>query len=285
VTVRPEVGRIRLSTIGRSIDLQVPTNRAIALLALGVFVAGSAVGLVHGETWATSLLDGLSWAGSAFLAWALGRETDPDRWYSAFFAAAGALACAIWLGPPSFGLLFWFMLGLRFVNRSTGRAPGILDIFAFYGLSLWLGFSIHWAIPLLATVSVPFAGGGRFPRVLGIGLVLPCCAIALGATRGWQFAPPAGGWVETVGLAFVTSLLTPVGIGYRSPRSIGDHTGAPLDRRRVRWALAWSAGSALVLDAIGAVAFIALAPVWAAFAGTFVGWTIDRIAKTLAPPS
>ncbi|MBU0596422.1 hypothetical protein KJ567_07050, partial [Candidatus Bipolaricaulota bacterium] len=214
---------------------------------------------------------------AGFLAWAIARETDPDRWYSAFFAATGALTGTILLGSPSFSLIFWFLLGLRFVNRSTGRAPGILDLMLFYGLSLWLGFAIHWTIPLLATATVSFAWTDEFPRLIRVALAMPCGAIAFGIVRGWRFTPPVWDWVGGVGLVLVVLLLIPVALGYRSPRSVSDRTGVPLDGRRIRWALAWSAGSMVMLTAIGAADIQALAPTWAASAGTFVGWLAEAL--------
>jgi len=136
--------RIWGSTIGRPIDFHDPTNCAIVLVASGALLAGAILSLVEGDALGNAVFRGLTWGGSAFLAWALCRETDPDRWYSAFFAAAGALGSVIWLGSPSFLFLLWFLLAMRHISRSTGSPPGVLDFVVLYGIKLWLGFTRGW---------------------------------------------------------------------------------------------------------------------------------------------
>jgi hypothetical protein len=281
--VRPEVGRIRLSTIGRSIDLRVPSNRAIALLSLGAFLAGGAVGLIRGEASSAVLLGGLAWAGSVFLSWALARETDPDRWASAFFAAAGGLAGVVLLGPPGFLFLFWFVIGLRIINRTSGAAPGALDVAGLFGITLWLGYAGHWTVPILAMAVVLSADIRRFPKALRIGLplVLPIAAIVLGIARGWRFAFPVSGWFEILVLVAIAVTVAPVIVGYRRVRSVGDRTGEPLKPHRVQWALGWTAAAALILTLMGSASIQELAPVWAALAGTILGWAVEQ---ALRPP-
>jgi hypothetical protein len=282
--MRLETDRVRITTtIGRSIDFQVPTNRAIALLALGVFVAGNAVALVHGGTWATSLLDGLSWAGSVFLAWVLARETDPDRWYSAFLASAGGLASVVLLGPPSFLFLLWFVIALRCINRTTGAAPGTVDWAALYGIAFWLGFTTHWTIPLLTLPPVFFADIRRFPKPLRIGLplALPTAAIILGITRGWRFVLPEWGWVEILLLTAIALLVAPVIGDYRRVRSVGDRSGQPLKPYRVQWALGWGVVTAIIVTFTGTATTQDLGPLWAALAGTSIGWAIERLTSRL----
>ncbi|MEE8593962.1 MAG: hypothetical protein V3T03_07545, partial [Candidatus Bipolaricaulota bacterium] len=187
--MKAAANKIRLSTIGRPIDLHDRTNRTIVLVATGALLSGAILSLIQGDAWGNAVIQGLTWGGSVFLAWALGRETDLDRWYSAFFAAAAALSGVIWLGPPSFLFLLWFLLAMRYINRSTGSPPGVLDFVALYGIKLWLGFTAHWTIPLLTFPTVFFADIQRFPKAVRIGLpfALPTAAVLLGFTRGWHF--------------------------------------------------------------------------------------------------
>ena len=271
--------QIGLSTIGRPVDPHVPTNLAIALLALAVFVAGVVAGLVQGGSWGASLLDGLVWGGSVFLAWALARETDPDRRFSAFVAAAGGLAGAIVLGPPGFLLLFWALLALRVVNRTTGLPAGAVDIAALYILALWLGYSVHPLVPLLTFVIVDFAGIRRFARPMYVALeaVLPAAAAGFVLAWGWLFGWPGWSWIETLVVAAIVILTVPVIVTYRRVRTVGDQTGTPLEPHRVQWALAWMVGSAALLAFTGAVSVQELGPVWAALAGTGIGWILENV--------
>lgn len=276
-------GRIRLSTIGRPIDFHDRTNRAIVLVATSALLSGAILSLIQGDAWGNAVIQGLTWGGSVFLAWALGRETDPDRWYSAFFAAAGALSGVIWLGPPGFLFLLWFLLAMRYINRSTGSPPGVLDFVALYGIKLWLGFTAHWTIPLLTFPTVFFADTQRFPKAVRIGLpfALPTAAVLLGFTRGWHFVTPQWGRLEILGLTAIVLALVPVIASYRHVRSVDDRAGMPLKSHRVQWALGWVAVAAMILTLTGAATIQDLAPVWAALIGTFLGWVSGALRQRL----
>ncbi|MFC2078924.1 hypothetical protein ACFLSZ_02980 [Candidatus Bipolaricaulota bacterium] len=270
---------LRWSTIGRSIDLRLAPNRAILLSSVGALLAGVVLALVRGEPWSRAAIEGLIWGGATFLGWAIGRETDPDRWYSAFFAAAGSLGCTILLGRPGFLFLLWFILAIRYVNRSTGAPPGVFDFVTLYGIKLWLGFTAHWTIPLLTFPTVFFAGIERFPKAVRVGLplALPTAAVILGFTRGWHFVTPQWGWLEILVIAAIALATIPVIVGYRRVRSVGDRSGKPLTPHRVQWALGWMVAAAMILTLTGAATIQELAPVWAALAGTVIGWTIEQL--------
>jgi len=276
---RPQRYRIPLSTIGRPVDPRFPTNRAILILVGASLVGSASVLFAIGRPLSEALLRALSLAGAVFFAWALARETDPDRPGSAFLAAAGAAGGALLLGTPRFLLLLWVLLGLRVVNRSTGLSPGALDWVAIYGIKLWLGFSAHWTIPLLALPTLLFAGLRRFPVALRVGLplALPAAAIAFGALHAWRFALPAPASVEFLLLLGVAVGVVPAIVSYRRVRSVGDRTGVPLEPHRVQWGLGWAvtAGAILTLSGTGTVGD--LAPLWAALAGTGLGWVGETV--------
>lgn len=271
--------RLELSTIGRPIDWSTRTNRAIAYLSLLALIAGLVAALFQRTPVGQSVLQGLRWGAATFLAWALGRECDPDHPISAFFASAGALVSAITLGSPNFLFAFWFLLAMRYINRSTGLPPGILDFGALYGIKFLLGFSAHWTIPLLTFPTVFFGDIQRFPRWARyvLPLIMPAAAVILGFTRGWSFAIPQWGWLEIAGLVGITLLMIPVLASYRVVLSVGDRSEQPLKPHRVQWAIGWISLAALILTLTGTASIQELAPIWAALAGTFLGWLIQSI--------
>lgn len=122
----------------RPIDPSYPTNRAIAALTMAVIVGGIVLQLIVGE----GLTQGVSWGISAgltvFLAWALGRELDPDHDLSAFVAAGLALIGLLLFDLPSLMALLWMLFFLRMVNRTTGLPARILDSLLILGLGSWL---------------------------------------------------------------------------------------------------------------------------------------------------
>ena len=88
---------ISLTTVWRSLDRKTPTNRAILIIFILTLAAGAAAMASQGMPWNEGAVYGLALAGAIFFGWAITRETDPDRWYSAFFAAAGAGVAGEWI--------------------------------------------------------------------------------------------------------------------------------------------------------------------------------------------
>jgi hypothetical protein len=276
--------RIPLTTIGRTIDLSYRTNLAIFLVSLVALIAGLVVTvMIQGEALGSAVLTSLAWAGGVFLSWALARELDPDRWYSAFFAAAGGFFAASMFAPPGLLTLFWFLIALRFINRSTGLAPGWIDVIGYCGIALWLGYSVHWTIPLLAVTAFLAIEIKQFsppvPFLLTIGL--PVASLALGHVQRWQIAQLGfEASALQIGIVVAIALATvPVIHSYRVVRSVADRTDKPLEPRRVQWALAWAVGASIALTYVASVSIAALAPSWAALAGAFAGWLFEAVFK------
>lgn len=273
---------IRWSTIGRSISLRVPSNLAVAVLTLVAFLVGLVATLLfRGETWPASTLLSLGWAGAVFLSWALAREVDPDRWYSAFFAAAGGFTAALMFSPPPLLTIFWLLIALRFINRSTGHQPGVLDVAFFCALSIWLGWSTHWMFPLLALPAILLAGKRLAPALtqMLVGIAIAACGAALGIVRNWALSPldPVEGFLEIRVVVAVTLASMMVIHSYRNVRSRADRTGEPLEPQRVQWALTWAISVGIILTLGAGMPFEGLSPLWAALAGTALGWGLETL--------
>jgi hypothetical protein len=270
---------IRWSTIGRSVNLRIPTNLAIAILTIATFAGGFAMTtLVRGESLLTAAASSLGWAGVVFLSWALAREVDPDRWYSAFFAAAGGIIAASILAPPPLLMIFWMLIALRFINRSTGRPPGILDVIGFCAVSVWLGWTTHWMLPLLALPALLLTGKRLQPTQLQIlvAVAVAACGVALGMMRGWAL-DAVGGLLDIRFIAAITLICTLVIHSYRNVRSLADGTGEPLEPHRVQWALTWAVSACIALTFGTEMSFQELSPLWAALAGTAIGWALEML--------
>ncbi|MBU1049695.1 hypothetical protein KKG90_06695 [Candidatus Bipolaricaulota bacterium] len=273
--------KIPLTSIGRTIDLSYPTNLAIVLVSLAAFAGGVWTMMMRGESFLAAALASLAWAGGVFLSWALARELDPDRWYSAFFAAAGALVAAAIYAPPELLLLFWYLITLRFINRSTGVAPGWIDVIGYCGVSIWLGMSIHWAIPLLALPALGLIEPKRFPPPIPFLLMvgIPITSFAFGHLQHWQVAWLH--WPENRTEIWILTVLVltaaPVIHAYRVTRSVADRIDRPLEPRRIQWTLSWALGASVLLSVGFGISVPILAPVWAALAGTALGWGLGRL--------
>jgi hypothetical protein len=143
---------MKMTGIGRPLDFDNPFNRAVLFLTLAVTGCGIGFQWILGEGGIQSVLWGLGAGLTVFLAWALGRELDPDHNPSAFLASSLALIGVIIWGIPSLGLLLWLLIAVRIVNRTTGIAASIFDSLFFIGLGAWLSYQGSWIVGLLTTV-------------------------------------------------------------------------------------------------------------------------------------
>lgn len=135
-----------ISTIGRPIDPDHPSNAFILGFSFAAFLGFGIYSYFTGSSTPSSLLFGVRSFISVFFAWALGREVDPDRPLSAGLAAIGQ-AVVIWIiGVPSLLLPLWALFSFRILNRTTGTKAGWADSFLVTAISLWLGYQFSWVV-------------------------------------------------------------------------------------------------------------------------------------------
>jgi hypothetical protein len=275
------VGLNDFTSLGRPLDPKCPTNRAIATLALAVAFIWATIQLVSGAEVFESLLAGAAAAFTAFMAWALGRELDPDHDLSAFVGAGLGLIGLILFGTPSLLVVLWMLLLLRLVNRTSGLAARPLDSLAVLGLGIWLTWQGYWMAGLLTALGL--LADGLLSRPLRYHLFLG--GLTFGATAAILIF--RGGAVKATGFATPVLVLLAVTVGlflvviatYGQVRSVGDVTNDPLDHRRVQAAqvLALLAGLLFAWPP-GQSGVVALLPLWAAMSGAgiyrIVAWAV-----------
>ncbi|NNJ48659.1 MAG: hypothetical protein HKP18_12600 [Acidimicrobiia bacterium] len=260
------------SGIGRPLHLGYPSNRYV-LVATVLAGAGTVV-----WRWATGADDVFSWsvriAGAVFLAWAIGREIDPDDTGSAGIATVIVVPLTV-LGSPALASAAALLIGARIAVRTTGISPHLIDGAVLTAAAAYLGARPEsW--PALGTLILAVATD-RYAQTPGPDRTLwfsAAMVIAAVATALWLADPPEwtrptiAEWI-VLGIAAVVGFLAIINI--RPVQSRADYHDRTLSDSRLRF------GRVLVLFTlvVGAVylggpVVPTLTPVWAAIAAVTV---------------
>ncbi|MBS3819408.1 hypothetical protein KGY73_07890 [bacterium] len=268
-----------MTGIGRSIDFDYPSNRAVFFLTLAVIGLGIGFRMIGGRGIIPAVLWGLGAGVAVFLAWALGREMDPDNDSSAFLAAGVALIVIFLWGIPSLGMLFWLLVAVRILNRTTGTVPTVLDSLVFLSLGGGISYRGNWIVGLLT--AVVFLLDSRLPQGKRRSLVFAAMsAAASAASLIWGKELMIGmniSW-RAVGIAlWISVVFLPVILRSRQMKSEMDKTGEKLISVRIQAGQALAA-SFLILTALwgGMEALISVLPVGAAAGGAGVFYFFSR---------
>lgn len=276
----------KLSSIARPLEPQYPTNLAVLILLPFIALGIAALAFfLRDASPAAALSAGLGAMLAAFLAWALGREVDPDRNEAAFVAMALAVA-AIALGwAPALWTLALALMATRIVVRTVGPAARLTDLAL---VTVLAGLSIfadgYWAMGVVAGFAM--ALDLFYDRKRTLNLVFAAFATGLSmfavVQRGGEWLPltlePLGAIDPDWSLAalIVTALAAIFILTCPPVTSVCDANGAQVERRRVR------GGAVIVLLCAtagmfeGQAGLLATLPVWAVLAGLVAGRVMPR---------
>lgn len=130
------------------------TNRLIMLVSATILVVVSGIGYFFREMdFFPALGYGFGMSIGVFLSWVIARELDPDHDYSAFIGAGLALPAMFIFHPPDYIGLFWLILTLRIINRSTGLQARITDSLLISVLSTYLICKGGWIYGLFSIIA------------------------------------------------------------------------------------------------------------------------------------
>jgi hypothetical protein len=242
--------------LGRHLDLALPSNRTAVI---GAVLAGVAHGLVELVAGRGFVVFGSVAAGAlVFLAWAIGRETEPDDAGAATLAMLLAAPLVI-LGEGSAFVVAVTLIGLRMVAGTTGVALMPVDVAVVLAASAGVGLVPGgWVV-------VPLLAVGAGMAVVGRSAIIAWAVFGTGAVTallggGWQ---PLAGDVISAGVAFAAVLLVETTGRRQTVRSTVDVGGRLMDSRRIRLARRAAGATAVFLSlaASGVGGLVVLAPV------------------------
>lgn len=257
------------TSIGRPIDPNYPTNRAIAILAALVAFGGTIFKLVTGLAFLQSALWGLSAGLAIFLTWAICRELDPDYDLSAFVAVGFAIIGLIIWGLPDASTLFWLLLLVRIVNRTTGLPATVFDSLGVLAFGSWLAFQGNWGIGVLTAVAffldAQLPSANQQQKLFAVLSAVAAVAALVTVTQAFG----GDGIPLALGIALgCCGFFWPVFAGSQTMATIADDTGRTLDGNRVQSGqiLALVAGVEIAIWR-GSLGLVAMMPLWSAVLG------------------
>jgi len=278
----------RLKTgLGRALHIEHRSNRyavsATLLAGLATLLWRLSTGGAEPWQWSIRI------AAAVFLAWAIGRELDPDHPGTAALASLVVVPFAS-LGALSIGAGVAALLAARIAVRTTGISPHWWDGVVLTAGAAYLGARPEtWPALGMLLLSVGTDGYAEPPgaiRTLWFAAAMTATslvsAVAFSHPSDWV-QPTVPEWIVFAVIA-VTSFLA---IGYtQPPRSQADFRPVPISETRLRY------GRVLALFAL-AVGFVflggpvipALAPLWAASSSVAVmHWYRLRLFGISQPP-
>jgi hypothetical protein len=264
-----------ITAIGRPIDPDYPTNRAIAIVTLMAMVVGALWKGLSGTAWGASVMWGVQAGLTVFLAWAFCRELDPDHPMAAFVAVALILPAIYLWNLPQLGVIFWLLIVVRVVNRIAGPPAGLLDALGLLGLGGWLSLQGNWGFGVITALA--FFLDSQLPERARRHVIFALLSVIVTVVTAFVGSDPAGQGAPSLAgglIALALSLLfLPVLLAARTVESVCDQTGEPLSPARVQTAQALALLAGVEVAVLGGPAAVtALAPLWAATLGASIIW-------------
>lgn len=232
----------RLTHLGREFHPRYSTHRWVIVIGLSAALWGGGLAAVRGAGLSQASWSAAASAAAAFLAWAIGRELDPDHKFSAILAAVATALVQPWLGAANLLGLAWCLGLARIVNGSTGLPPTASDLLLHFGAAALVGWLAGPVLPAVSGLGVVLAAliHNRPRWQVGGGLLHVITSVVLALLIGWRTSDPPAAVVALATAVGAVGIVWVFGSQARIV-STGDYSGEPLKRRAVQAAIALAA--------------------------------------------
>lgn len=248
-------------TLGRTIDVNYPTNRWLIITIIAVILGA--------WPYTGSILLGMTVGLGFFLCWALAREIDPAHDLSAFVAGGFYLLSIPVFDGLQLAFLFYVLLLLRFISGICGRGPTLADQAALFALTVYLLVSRESGIyglflALALLLALPKAQDK--PVLQGLGKIAVVVSLVASAFWPWQ-AGLMWEYALLPGILALSVLMLVSAIFNRAlavDQGMQDDRGRPLPPYRVRRAHAFYSAvvlAVLLLETFTLATYVLLASV------------------------
>lgn len=264
------------STLLRKGDIDYKNNKIILIISAIVFIAGYFIT----KEFVSALYLGLG----TLLTWAIAREMDPKRKYSAFLCTALSLVNLFYYENIQLLVLLWILLLMRLVNEISGKAASPLDVFLLMGISIYLSIdnkhSMYLA-PFIMAIVYRVKTKGK-SKVALAALIIPA-SIFMVQNSYFRFLTAQdidfSNRINTVIIISIFAFI--MWLGLIDNKGITDDASNPVHEKSIRYAQLLFSNTILFLFLFTGISLNNLIIYYSIIIGFFVYFFIDKVQSKL----
>jgi hypothetical protein len=261
----------KISSIGRPLDFNYKTNKVIAIITGLNIIIGFLLSILTQIDLTIAIIQGLSFGITFFVSWAITREIDPDNSLSAFIGLIPLFLILFFWFETNILFLFWLLISLRIINRTTGLPASIFDSAMFFVFSLTLSYFYNPIFGFLTAgvflFDTKLIDGQRFQ--LFFASLSTFLSIIIIILINQTFELSAFSDLQLISIITIATLFVFIPYFTRDVKSKGDITNKQLSLSRIRAAQFFALFAALIVSFLE-FGLTFMIPVWCALFGVII---------------
>ncbi len=261
----------KISSIGRPLDFNYKTNKAIVIITIITIIIGIVLSITNQLTIPNVIFTGVSFGITFFVTWAISREIDPDNPISAFIGLIPLFIILFYWPETNIAILFWLLIAVRIINRTTGLPARIVDSTILFTISLLLNY---FHIPLFGVLAAivflidsKIINGQRFQLLFASLSAFSSIIFISINSRFFELATFS--MLQTISIIIISIFFIFIVYFTKDVKSKGDKMQKPLNLLRIRAAQLFALLSVLIVS-LSEVGLTAMIPVWCILLGVIL---------------
>ena len=261
----------KISSIGRPLDFNYKTNKAIVIITTITIMFGLVLSILNEFTIPNVILTGVSFGITFFVSWAISREIDPDNSISAFIGLIPLFTILFFWIETNIIILFWLLISLRIINRTTGLPARIFDSGMFFVISFLMSYFYSPIFGFLAAIVFLFdtklINGQKFQLIFAsLSLLL---SIIFFTINNQVFVLPIFSMIQLLSILIIAIVFALISYFTKDVKSKGDKNNEPLSLSRIKAAQIFILFSVLLTSFVE-IGLTAMIPVWCGLSGVII---------------